>query len=248
MYTVCSRGWRDVSHSHHQAEIVTIQPSAQPQVHKMSNRRSESYNSNDRSGVPRRSVAAHVRDRQRAVAEREASRLARPDERRTTSLQHADRKKSAVSSTPFGVHKITRDVETPVDEWCGPWSVARQMIAKREEVKRKLTEERESVTSHPLDALMDEYNDRMERKFHPSLEWKGDLPPSTPASIYAKRQKRANVGGEKHAVPLLSQLCVDFVVSNFQYVESLGDIGNDVRVDITKGMYCLQSSLYLFLS
>ena len=41
-------------------------------------------------GAGRRSVAAHVRDRQRAVAEREAGRLARPEggRRRTTTTRN----------------------------------------------------------------------------------------------------------------------------------------------------------------
>jgi hypothetical protein len=36
--------------------------------------------------VPERSVAEHVRERQRRVAEREASRLARPEERPKANL------------------------------------------------------------------------------------------------------------------------------------------------------------------
>lgn len=183
-----------------------------------------------------RSVAAHIRDRQRAVAEREASRLARPEQRSTKQLEHADRKKSAVASTPFGVHRSTLPRgEDEVEEWCGPWSVARQMIAQREEAKRKREEQAaEQEESHPLDALMEEHSLELKRKAHPSLAWKGTLPTSNPASIYAKRQKRADIQRGQRRVPSLVQLCVDFVVSNFEYVESLGDIDNDIRVDISK--------------
>jgi len=62
-------------------------------------------------------VSTQVRRRQRAIAEREAARLARPEPRRP--LAHADRKKSAVVSTPFG-HIPKRPSEEP-DGWCGPF-------------------------------------------------------------------------------------------------------------------------------
>ena len=186
-----------------------------------------------------RSVAAHVRDRQRAVAEREASRLARPEQRRINKLAHADLKKSAVSSTPFGVHHSTvpRDHED-VEEWCGPFSVARQMIAKREDAKRLREEEAlRNLEQHPLDQLMEEHNLDKKRKAHPSLLWKANLPAAPPASIYAKRHRRADIQRGQRRVPSLFQLCVDFVVSNFDCIESLGDVGNDIRVAISKGKY-----------
>jgi hypothetical protein len=67
-----------------------------------------------------RSVAAHVRERQRAVA----SRLVRPEQRRINKLAHADLKKSAVSSTPFGIHRSTTSRDHgDAEEWCGPFSV-----------------------------------------------------------------------------------------------------------------------------
>ena len=177
-----------------------------------------------------------MRDRQRAVAEREASRLARPEYRRTKVLNHADRKKSAVSSTPFGFHRTRKVVEEGEEEWCGPWSVARQMIAEREEMRRKREEEKaEQQESHPLDALLDEHKKFEKKRKHPCLSWKGDIPITSPTSIYAKRQKRANVRRGQRRVPSLFQHCVDFVVSNFEYVESLGDVGNDIRVAITRG-------------
>jgi hypothetical protein len=182
-----------------------------------------------------RSVAADVRERQRAVAEREASRLARPEQRRKQKLAHADRTKSAVSSTPFGVHKSSLP-DSEQQGWCGPFSVARRMIEEREE--RRRTKEKEELEEqeahHPLDAAMDEVNLEMKRKAHPSMTWKGDLPTSTPSSIYAKRQKRADVQRGTRTIPTLSQLCVDFVVSNFEHVESLGDVDNDVRVALSK--------------
>jgi hypothetical protein len=66
-----------------------------------------------------------VRQRNRAVAEREASRLARPENRRVGRLGHASRQKSAVMSVPVGVHH--RKNHDDDEEWCGPFSVARQV-------------------------------------------------------------------------------------------------------------------------
>jgi hypothetical protein len=185
-----------------------------------------------------RTVPANVRERQRAVAEREASRLARPEKRTVKSLGHADRKKSAVSSTPSGfVHKHDTDES---QEWCGPFSVARQMIAAREEARRKREEEQdEPGAAHPLDDMMEEYDLHRKRKAHPSLLWKGKIPsPSTTAgtsqSIYAKRQKRADLLSQGTGVPTLFQLAVNFLVENFEHVESLGGIDSSIRTAITK--------------
>lgn len=91
-------------------------------------------------------LPAAVRERNRAVAEREASRLARPERRVVGTLGHASKSKSAVASTPSGVHPVT-SVATAASisgnstknnnlvendpglqqEWCGPFSVARQV-------------------------------------------------------------------------------------------------------------------------
>jgi hypothetical protein len=189
------------------------------------------------------SVAAHIRERQRAVAEREAARLARPEQRRNKTLAHADKRKSAVTSTPFGVlPKNSRDIDPNQDEeWCGPFSVARQMIAQREEAKRKREEEEaESEEHHPLDALMDQVAAEQQRKAHPSLQWKSNLvkQPSNGAStanLYAKRQKRVDLSRQGHSqVPSLFNLCVQFVVNHFEYVESLGDVDHEVRLAIMR--------------
>ena len=103
-------------------------------------------------------MASHVRDRQRAVAEREAARLARPEQRKRVKLAHADRKKSAVSSTPFGLHRGSSTVndEPEAQEWCGPFSVARQVLRQREEAKRKAEEEENNAVMHPLDDLINQ--------------------------------------------------------------------------------------------
>mmetsp|Transcript_4288 Transcript_4288/g.8929 ORF Transcript_4288/g.8929 Transcript_4288/m.8929 type:complete len:148 (-) Transcript_4288:1798-2241(-) len=73
-----------------------------------------------------------MRQRNRAVAEREASRLARPDAPLgSMMLGHASKAKSAVMSTPFGQlmgrKASTKREDNISQEWCGPFSVARQV-------------------------------------------------------------------------------------------------------------------------
>ena len=182
-------------------------------------------------------VAAHIRDRQRAVAEREAARLARPEVRAERTLEHADRKKSAVTSTPFGVLTKRKDVTAPEDtSWCGPFSVARQMIAQREEAKRKRLQEQEEPENgapHPLDAMIEEIEEEQQKKLHPSLLWKGQVRPD--ASGYAKRRKRATLG-EQNCFPTLLELCVDFLVQHFEHVESLGDVDSSIRTSVAQAL------------
>jgi hypothetical protein len=172
-----------------------------------------------------RSVAASVRDRQRLVAEREASRLALPESKPKNKLGHADRKKSAVSSTPAGyLAKQNKGGDGVLqEEWCGPFSVARQFIAEREEASRKQEAElEETAFSHPLDQAMEELDQERKRKAHPSLQWKSRLDSNASDSIYAKRQKRTAVLNQGKRVPSLFDTCVNFLVANFEYVESLG--------------------------
>ena len=74
----------------------------------MSNRRRTRGRGGDNNEAPsvanNDNAAQSIRERSRAVAEREASRLARPDQpAASNSLGHASRKISGVSSTPFGM-------------------------------------------------------------------------------------------------------------------------------------------------
>jgi hypothetical protein len=181
----------------------------------------------------------------RNVAEREALRLARPDRTETQVLAHADRQKSAVSSTPFGFSSFKR-IHNNNDEWCGPFSVARRMIAEREEARKQREEaqssdEREDkVESHPLDALVQEVELEQKRKAHPSLTWKPkrgaliqDKSSGNVENLYAKRRRRheshkrgimydEGEDGFVRKVPSLFDMCVQFIVDNFEYVDSLG--------------------------
>lgn len=93
----------------------------------------ENNDEGDREGAV---VASNsMRSRNRAVAQREASRLARPERRKIGKLRHATRSKSAVSSTPSGYHHHEHnnddddddDKQEEPQEWCGPFSVARQV-------------------------------------------------------------------------------------------------------------------------
>ena len=221
-------------------------------------RRSKKRSKNDnveengrQAGQHGNSVASHVRDRQRAVAEREAARLARPEASRRSILAHANRKLSAVSSTPFGflaTNSGNIQDEAENEGWCGPFSVARRMIANREIAKRKREEELagEQEEHHPLDGLMNELDDENQRKIHPSMQWKSNLTNDCGGGIsnnkrvvvrstYAKRKRRVDLSkSDKSRIPSLFQLTVNFIVDNFEYVESLGDVGNEVRVAIAK--------------
>lgn len=181
-----------------------------------------------------RELPQAMRQRNRAVAEREASRLARPEQGKVGTLGHASRKKSAVTSTPSGYNyaQLPSSQSNEPEEWCGPFSVARQMIAKREEAKKKreAAQEEENKEHHPLDAAMNMLEMEKKRKAQPSLQWKGNLSGvNTSSSQYSKRQKRAQVQDKSASLPSLFALCVEFVVDNFEHVEALGDVDSSIR-------------------
>ena len=200
-----------------------------------------------------------MRDRSRAVAEREASRLARPDSNLASrTLDHASKTKSAVSSTPFGMlmknntkggSGVDTNNNNDAQEWCGPFSVARQMIAAREEariLRLQQTEEGESDNKeqHPLDHVMEEAKLEQQRKENPSMNWisrrhrtgnTNDTTNNSNANYYVKRRKRFHqqkelmgIGG--NAVPSLFQLCIKYLVDNFEHVDSLGLVDHSIRV------------------
>eukprot|EP00957_Ditylum_brightwellii_P120510 9194475-Ditylum_brightwellii.AAC.1 len=89
----------------------------------------QQHQQQQQQGGEQESTRNIIQRRNRAVAEREASRLARPDQPvQDTALGHASKGKSAVTSTPFGFFgKQKNDSSSAVqEEWCGPFSVARQ--------------------------------------------------------------------------------------------------------------------------
>jgi len=203
----------------------------------------------------------HVQQRNRSIAEREASRLARPDRPQVKSIGHASKHKSAVTSTPLGYHTFKSsslsqdDSNDTSDAWCGPFSVARQMIAQREEMKRKRLEEQQNQQEedgtannensnnpvHPLDELVQRAENEKKRKLNPSLTWKPKLSEiesnnnnkhEKVPNQYYKRQKRIqkqissqnnnNSNGYNKRIPTLFQICVNYIVEQFENVESLG--------------------------
>jgi hypothetical protein len=187
-----------------------------------------------------------VQRRMRNVAEREALRLARPDRTETRILAHANRQKSAVSSTPFGFSSFKR-IHNDDNDWCGPFSVARRMIAEREEARKQREEAlaseepQDKGESHPLDALVQEVELEKKKEAHPSLTWKSkrqllvqDKSGGKVENLYAKRRRRHEAhkrgvllhDNEKEGfvrkVPSLFDICVKFIVDNFEHVDSLG--------------------------
>ncbi|CAB9507910.1 LRR [Seminavis robusta] len=197
-----------------------------------------------------RQLPSAVRARQRAIAEREAARLARPERRATSTLGHADRKKSAVTSTPFGIlasSNASAGAEEESTGWCGPFTVARQMIAAREDIKRQREADMEDTAAagtdenHPLDQAMQELEEEKRKRAHPSLQWKSRVvtPDAAAATTNKKKKQRIQLPTQsqnKNKIPSLYQLCVDFVVTNFDHVEALGNVGHDIRTSIAHSL------------
>jgi Leucine Rich repeat len=220
-------------------------PDSESRAHDLRNHSGNEAQIPHETGIER-VVPENVRIRQRAVAEREAARLARPERREGKYIGHADRKKSAVSSTPFGFmgNSVTPS-KSVIDglstaDWCGPFSLARQMISKREEIKRQreLEEENDNANapSHPLDFLTMQLELDKKRKEHPSLQWKARVPSDdvenqTRDNLYSKRRRRMDqLSVGKSKVPSLFNLCVAYLVDNFEYVDRLGvTVDNSIR-------------------
>lgn len=182
-----------------------------------------------------------VRARMRAVADREASRLARPETNKNKPLlAHASRYKAAVTSTPSGYLPDTAATTTAAagksEEWCGPFTVARRLIEQRDEARRKREEAMNTIANiHPLDALMEQVEQDRKRKAHPSLLWKAKPKNTqTPTSYYGKRQKRVQVQEKGSKVPTLFKLCIDFLVDNFEHVEALGTVDASIRRSLSE--------------
>jgi len=221
----------------------------------MSNIRRSTRNSSNGAHPVANDGLQGMRERSRAVAEREASRLARPDQPLASStLGHASKAKSAVMSTPFGQMMGSRSPagrksdSVPQEEWCGPFSVARQMIAAREEARRLREEQlaetdpNSSKESHPLDEITEVALEKKRRLENPSMNWVSRLKRNNnfPAggdarnvSSYESRRRRYNqqkiLGNGFNYVPSLFQLCVNYLVDNFESIDSLGMVDHSIR-------------------
>lgn len=144
---------------------------------------------------------------------------------------------------------------TAGEEWCGPFSVARQMIAAREEAKLKRerqvqseemgdgeTLENFNKEQHPLDFIVRETTLEQKSRQNPSIVWKGKTTSKDDQdesgkkqNLYYKRQRRYKEQRQKHQqvekddalvvnsnIPSLFDLCIKFIVDNFENVEALG--------------------------
>lgn len=209
----------------------------------MANRSRRTRNGVDNAEEEDNNPAQNMRERSRAVAEREAIRLARPDQHLAArTLGHASKAKSAVSSTPFG-QLLSPSVKNDIhEEWCGPFSVARQMIAAREDAKRLREEQQTDVDGdvtikehHPLDGAMEMVKLEQQRRENPSMNWmsRHNRSAAAPGNLYVKRRKRFHrqkeLMGKSKGVPSLFNICINMIVNNFDHVETLGLVDHSIR-------------------
>lgn len=116
------------------------------------------------------------------------------------------------------------------------------MIAEREEAKLQREEEQneqqqsQQDSNHPLDELMEQHEEYQKRKAHPSMNWKSNPIPQNnyQNDYYAKRRKRHEEINPSTRIKSLYQLCIDYLVSNFEYVDSLGPIETSIRNTIAQ--------------
>jgi len=114
------------------------------------------------------------------------------------------------------------------------------MIAEREEAKlqREAEQKNQKEETNPLDALMEQHEEYQKRKAHPSLHWKSNPPiqnqNNNSSDYYAKRRKRHQDLHPSTRIKSLYQLCIDYLVSNFDHVDSLGPIETTIRNKIAE--------------
>jgi len=155
-----------------------------------------------------------------------------------------------VTSTPSGVNAVRAyAARNDRGEWSGPFSVARQMIAARESARQRREAELElkenNGREHPLDEILEEAELEKKRSLHPSMRWKpmfindqdGPQQPKV-ENTYVKRRRRAEIfNSESRQVPTLFQLCIGYLVQNFEFVESLGDrVDSSIRTKICESL------------
>lgn len=114
------------------------------------------------------------------------------------------------------------------------------MIAAREEARNKREQEQQegeknSLEKHPLDAIIKDVEIENKRKANPSLTWRTKVVEDKDwtgkkQNLYYKRQKRYKQQNSMQdedsvrigKVPSLFDLCIKFIVDNFESVEALG--------------------------
>ncbi|KAL7449044.1 hypothetical protein ACHAWC_001147 [Mediolabrus comicus] len=127
------------------------------------------------------------------------------------------------------------------------------MIAAREDARRLRLQQAEDAEGenkehHPLDHVMEEAKLEQQRRENPSMNWvsrryrmqnntsSNDAASSSDinTNYYAKRRKRFHqqkelMGLGGNAVPSLFKLCINYLVNNFEHVESLGVVDHSIR-------------------
>ena len=101
-------------------------------------------------------------------------------------------------------------------------------------------DDRERVKT-ALDGLVASQEESRKRKARPSLRWQPSFSRGSPSSAqsnqYSRRKQRSHsMKAFRAKVPSLTSLCVDFLVNNFDCIESLGGVDSAVRNMISSGM------------
>jgi len=187
----------------------------------------------------------------RKVADIAGLRMARPAAPSKTTASSSTTTTTTATSTPFGVTRATATTN-PTEfssQWCGPFSVARRMIQSREEAKQQREEkllaaasQPSTVTPTPLDNLVAEDEHRQQILLHPSLNWKPEFtaptPTSRPTDLFSNRKRQfTTMTSSIHTIlPTLATLCVNFLVTHFTAIESLGGLDSRSRNLISKAL------------
>ena len=141
------------------------------------------------------------REVQREVAERSIGNFARS----------STRDPAAVGTTPTGMPSRASLAAEGAENWPGPFSTARAMIAQREEAR---TARLEALANQGSNADPDDE------------EREADVYELILQSLQWAPQGSFKVVNE---VPSLTHLCLDVLVDNFEAVEELGDISEESR-------------------
>jgi hypothetical protein len=157
---------------------------------------------------------------------------------RAPHFARAEKLKPTISSTPTGVFtqlqksstqgKITlmhlfikRHILSPLpfleESWPGPFSLAHEMISKREEAK--LLREQRLLEKDQEDTLEDDYDQFLSHLNHTHLE-----------ELYQANQN--TVKGKNLQIPSLTNLCIELLAKHFDDVESTGTLSVETKTEL----------------
>jgi len=202
------------------------------------------------------------RESNKKAAQKSGARLSRPERRHDDLSQSYTFDPSPnVSSTPFGAQHNQSNKEEKTkssrQDWCGPFAVANQMLARRAEAKAAREEalkakkgddngdhssaDDEEIdfskanTPHPLDNIIDLHKKEKRERQWPSLMF-------TPGFREQIRQQTTTYGllserlefsqAVNKSVPSLSSTIIKFLTDNFENVAGIGDVSTDDRTKI----------------